>query len=352
MDAEIHFGNTLVLASAPKRRREENENIVMIDGRKTMRITNSNLAASMEYINSHRDDIKGLIIEEDMGPDILQSFWWTMNSLQSLEYKSNCERTMIPPVIVRLTELEILKIPGVNETHARGQSLRATNKLTSVPHQIGKLSNLRILDLHGNVIETLPDEMRNLHNLVYLDLSNNRLHDLDVLDGMEALETLNVSFNLLDHLPIPIWGFPNLRELHAAHNFLKSIPGRPWHFVSPLREIDLSRNWFTEFPSVLTMIPTLKTLILSRNDIKEIPGTISALVDLEVLRMAKNLLRTLPTELANIPHIKIVDVGDNLITELPPELEDINDGCEIYYDGNPIEKDPPPWLASRSTFIQ
>lgn len=51
-------------------------------------------------------------------------------------------------------------------------------KLTSLPPEIAKLTNLSQLDLSGNQLTSLPPEITKLTNLISLDLYNNQLTSL------------------------------------------------------------------------------------------------------------------------------------------------------------------------------
>jgi Leucine-rich repeat (LRR) protein len=42
-----------------------------------------------------------------------------------------------------------------------------------IPHELGNLGRLRVLDLHGNKLWYFPFSMQNLYHLLRLDLSNN-----------------------------------------------------------------------------------------------------------------------------------------------------------------------------------
>jgi internalin A len=72
--------------------------------------------------------------------------------------------TSLPPEIGRLTNLQTLNLSG--------------NGLTSLPPEIGRLTNLRTLYLDGNGLTSLPPEIVQLTNLRTLYLSGNRLTSL------------------------------------------------------------------------------------------------------------------------------------------------------------------------------
>jgi Leucine-rich repeat (LRR) protein len=68
-------------------------------------------------------------------------------------------------------------------------------KLTSIPPEIGKLTNLECLDVSFNRITTLPPELANLKKLRYIDLTGtNYMAKLPaVLTQLPNLEAVNIS---------------------------------------------------------------------------------------------------------------------------------------------------------------
>jgi len=55
-----------------------------------------------------------------------------------------------------------------------------SNKLTSLPTEIGHLTNLETLGLSENSIQSLPDSLGSLTKLRVLDLRHNKLNEVKV----------------------------------------------------------------------------------------------------------------------------------------------------------------------------
>lgn len=72
-------------------------------------------------------------------------------------------------------------------------AMQSPTKLTTLPPEIGKLTNLECLDISFNRISTLPMEMKELKKLKKLNLSGNRYLSKvpEVLKEMPWLEEIN-----------------------------------------------------------------------------------------------------------------------------------------------------------------
>lgn len=74
--------------------------------------------------------------------------------------------------------------------------------LTSLPSEIGILTNLKRLSLYNSKLTSLPSEIGNLSNLQRLYVFNNKLSELPIEIGrFNNLQSLNLSDSQLSELP-------------------------------------------------------------------------------------------------------------------------------------------------------
>jgi len=98
----------------------------------------------------------------------------------------NTRLSILPNEIGKLKNLEKLRISG----------LVFATTLSKIPTTIGLLTNLKVLDLSNNRIESLPEEIGNLTKLSKLDLKNNQLTSLpNKISKLRNIKELDISAN-------------------------------------------------------------------------------------------------------------------------------------------------------------
>ena len=95
----------------------------------------------------------------------------------------------------------------------------STNKLTSVPKELGNLSKLEALELIGNKLTSVPKELGNLSKLKYLRIYRNKLASLPKeLGNLSKLIILDLSINLLTSVPKELGNLSQLEILDLGFN--------------------------------------------------------------------------------------------------------------------------------------
>ncbi|KAM3215922.1 hypothetical protein P3L10_025362 [Capsicum annuum] len=172
-------------------------------------------------------------IPEDMAPNCP-----TLSTL----ILSNCGLTMIPgPFFQYMNNLQVLDLRdnlGImdlpssisNLESLRALSLRRCRRLKSVP-PLGKLKNLRVLDVFDTGIEEVPQGMENLVKLKFLDMGRTGLDELpkEILTKLSHLQYLN----LPGRVNAPVEDLASLEllevfvgrfcDLHYFHKFMSSL---------------------------------------------------------------------------------------------------------------------------------
>ncbi|KAH0652380.1 hypothetical protein KY289_030058 [Solanum tuberosum] len=178
---------------------------------------------------------------------------------------------------------------GVNKLHL------GTNQFQGrIPQGVGKLSQLRILDVSSNRLGGLPE----------------------IMGQLSSLERFDASYNVLKDM-LPSWFSdlpPELKILNLSYNH---ITGRVYEFiVRPATSLDLSRNQFSgEVPNCWMNMSNLSVLNLAYNNFsRKVPLSLGSLTNLEALYIRQNNFRGMLPSLSQCQLLQILDLGGNKFT--------------------------------------
>ncbi|UQV45137.1 leucine-rich repeat-containing serine/threonine-protein kinase [Janthinobacterium lividum] len=170
--------------------------------------------------------------------------------------------------------------------------LKLSCGLTEFPREIFDLADsLEILDLSGNALSTLPDELPRLHKLRIIFCSDNLFITLPaVLGACPALEMIAFKANRISHVP-------------AA-----ALPFR-------LRWLTLTDNVIESMPDELGKCGQLQKLMLAGNCLDSLPASLVNCRRLELVRIAANRFTALPDCLLSLPRLSWLAYAGNPYTE-------------------------------------
>ncbi len=161
--------------------------------------------------------------------------------------------------------------------------------LTEFPAEIFNLADsLEILNLSGNQLFRLPDDLPKLHKLRIIFCSNNNFAETPEVLGR----------------------CPNLEMIGFKANKIVSVPAR-------------------------SLPKQLRWLILTDNQLSELPAELGSCSRLQKLMLAGNRLQALPKELANCGNLELLRISANQFTELPEWLLTLPRLSWLAFAGNP-----------------
>ncbi|MEO5688954.1 MAG: leucine-rich repeat-containing protein kinase family protein [Burkholderiaceae bacterium] len=165
-------------------------------------------------------------------------------------------------------------------------------QLDEFPREIFELADtLEMLDLSGNQLRTLPDDLPRLHALRILFCSNNLFETLPaVLGQCTGLDIIGFKANVIEHVPaeaIPA----NLRWLILSDNRVAALP-ETLGACHRLQKLALAGNRLTALPAGLGRCDRLELIRLSANHFPTLadalPDALLALPNLTWLAYAGN----------------------------------------------------------------
>lgn len=159
----------------------------------------------------------------------------------------------------------------------------------------------------------------------------------EIFDLADSLEILNLSGNALSSLPDDLHRLTHLRILFCSDNQFSELPACLGH-CAQLSMIGFKANRIERVPAA-ALPPQLRWLILTDNRISELPEELGKRPLLQKLMLAGNRLTALPQSLGQCHNLELLRIAANRLTELPPFLLALPRLTWLAYAGNPLESE-------------
>jgi Leucine-rich repeat (LRR) protein len=141
----------------------------------------------------------------------------------------------------------------------------SVNQLTSIPAELGNLTNLTELYLTTNRLTSIPAELGNLNNLTELYLGCNHLTSIPPeLSNLTKLRVLDLHSNQLTSVPAELGSLTNLSGLNLSDNQLTNVPAELGNLTN-LTWLWLQGNRLTSVPAELGNLTNLTQILLYNN---------------------------------------------------------------------------------------
>lgn len=160
--------------------------------------------------------------------------------------------------------------------------------LTEFPNEIFDLADsLETLNLTGNQLKTLPDDLTKLKKLKVIFCSENQFtHVPEVLGAFDHLTMVGFKSNKISHLPKEAIS-KNLRWLILTDNCLREVPTNVGD-CHAMQKLMLAGNQLSALPESLVNCQRLELLRISANQFENIPPWLLELPRLAWLALAGN----------------------------------------------------------------
>ena len=157
----------------------------------------------------------------------------------------------------------------------------------------------------------------------------------EIFELADSLEILNLSGNALSSLPDDLHRLPHLRVLFCSDNRFTELPASLGQ-CAKLSMIGFKANQISHVPAA-ALPPQLRWLILTDNRISQLPDELGERPLLQKLMLAGNQLAHLPESLANCHNLELIRIAANQLTRLPEWLLTLPSLTWLAYAGNPVE---------------
>ena len=165
--------------------------------------------------------------------------------------------------------------------------------LTEFPPEIFDLADsLEVLNLSGNALTSLPDDLP-------------RLHKLRVIFGSD---------NLFTELPSVLGQCPQLQMVGFKANQIRNVPATA--LPPQLRWLILTDNQIDALPASIGDCSQMQKLMLAGNRLQQLPIELAQCQKLELLRISANQLGTMPPWLVHLPRLAWLACAGNPFSDL------------------------------------
>ena len=183
----------------------------------------------------------------------------------------NFRLTSLPDNIGDLSELEKLSLKN--------------NALSVLPQSISYLTNLQQLILEKNYFSTLPDNIGDLQNLKILYAHHNLLVSLpNSFTELDNLELLWMQFNNLEYLPENIGNLSSLEKIYLNNNNLTILPESIGSFSDDFYSMRLDYNELSSLPESICQLGdnpdslTIYLTITNNLECPDYPGCVEKII--------------------------------------------------------------------------
>ena len=178
----------------------------------------------------------------------------------------------------------------------------------------GELCGARHLKLSENLTEFPPEILSLKETLEVLDLTGNQLSALpDELAGFSKLRIIFCSENRFTELPEVLGRCPALTMVGFKANRIATVSAKA--LPAGLRWLILTDNQIESLPDELGQCDALQKLMLAGNRLRELPASLANCRNLELLRIAANRIERFPEWLLSLPRLAWLAYSGNPFSE-------------------------------------
>ncbi len=178
----------------------------------------------------------------------------------------------------------------------------------------GLLTGIKRLDLSCGLTEFPPEIFDLADSLEILNLSGNQLSSLpDDLSRLYKLRIIFCSDNLFTELPAVLGQCKNLTMVGFKANQISRVAAEA--MAPTLRWLILTDNRIQSLPNSIGQCKQMQKLMLAGNELSDLPAELAKCTNLELLRLSANQFSALPAWLLTLPRLAWLAIAGNPLTD-------------------------------------
>lgn len=172
---------------------------------------------------------------------------------------------------------------------------------------IRKLKNLRVLDISGSFIKSIPPEIEECIHLKSIIANASQLSEIpSSIGNLKRIRVINFGYCKIKSIPPEMGNLNSLWSLSLGSNQLTNLP-EPISKLKNLTFFSVAHNRFTEFPKAVLGLGSVGNLWMHGNEFNEIPAEIINLGNLHSFLLSVDKIENIEAIKEIIPNIRIID---------------------------------------------
>jgi len=168
--------------------------------------------------------------------------------------------------VLDLSDNKILDYSGLKQLTKLNTLYLNRNKLTNIPNEVKFLKDLEHIGL-SDKIKTIPKFMSNLEKLIYFDIQNSELVAIPSgISFMKNLEIIEMSGNQISFISDEVLKLKKIKRLRFYDNKIRKIPSKI-SILKNLESLDLSSNKIENIPHEISKLQNIRNIDLEGNPI-------------------------------------------------------------------------------------
>lgn len=209
--------------------------------------------------------------------------------------------------LINVSKKELTIFPNIiyNKRRLITRINAKNNKLNDLPSFFADLHALKYINCSHNKFKTIPEVLINSQKIEEIHFDYNLLNELNNINKFQTLHLLNVEGNFIENLPENIEDLINLTTINLTDNEFEEFPEELLQ-LKKIKKLIIRKNRIPSIPSEIKKLNQITHLDLSNNQLKSLPNEIVELKNLKEIHLEKNLIE-LPSDYDPKKPFKIID---------------------------------------------